>query len=1823
MSPAPAPRPGFSMTENMWKALVLVSSLSVLAVTVHCLSQGITIIFMHLYYFPIILLAYHYHKKGVILSAALGLLYVALVTFFMFSDWEVISGSLVRFVVFVGIAAVVSFLSETLQKRELERNTIITNSEDGIFIVDLASQRIAEANLRGADMLGFAPVDLVNATLETIWQDTEERARFSDLVKTEGHARNIEAHLSQKTGGTRTVLMSAGLLPEHRVVLTVTDITDRERMLSDMRRLSEVRESIINNANVWLMMLDSRGRIVEWNHAAEQISGYPAAEVIGGNAVWKRIYPDKNYRKEITEKIKGIIKKDTYLENLQTTITCRDGTQKTILWNTRGLPDIKSSIGRYIAIGVDITDREKAVQISREYAEWYSTLLRTTRDGYNLVDFTGRLIEVNENYCRMTGFSREELLGKSISDLDENESKDVAFAHMQKILKTGSDRFEARHRTKDGGTIDVEVSVSYQAQKRQFIVFVRDISERKRTEKELSESEAKFHTIADFTSDWEYWQGQDKQLIYTSPSCERITGYTPEEFFADPNLLETIVHPDDLASVQEHNRAAWESSRALTVDFRIRCQDGTVRWISHACRQVNDDQGKAWGRRVSNRDVTNEKIASQALHESEEKYRAFFTTSQDCVFITSTDGRWIDLNDAAVELFGYDSREELLQVNVRDLYADPDERARHIDIIRQKGFTREFPINLKKKDGTVINTLITTVIRKDNNGNVVGFQGTIRDITELKTAENALRESENLLNQVGKMARVGGWEVDIRTNKVRLTKETYRIYEISEGEKFDLPNSIRFFDMPGRSVLEAALQHCMENGSSFDLELAFTTAKGRHLWTRAIGQGVNVDGTVLLLKGTFQDITDRKRAEETLRTNQILLTEAMNLAHMAHWELDVPTGIFTFNDWFYALYGTTAEREGGYQMPAEVYAREFVHPDDMQVVSDETNNAIAATDPDFTRQIEHRIIRRDGEVRHIIVRFGITKDAEGRTVKTHGANQDITERKQIEEALHDSQQVLRTVLDTIPVRVFWKDKDLHYLGCNAPFAQDAGFNKPEELIGKDDYQMGWRKQAELYRADDRQVIETGKAKALIEEPQTTPEGRTIWLLTSKTPLQDSSGGISGVLGAYVDITERKQVEEALAQSEYRYRILAESAQDVIVIMNRNLRIIYINSFGAAQAQKTVEEITGMPLQALFPEETFEKMSAIVHEVFETGKSQHVEMDIPLPSSHRWYDTHLVPLVDKAGNIFSILGISRDITELKNKEAALKNAHDELEMRVRERTAELANVNVELETEITERKRINEHITKLSALKENLLAARDLPQKLKLITDGVVEIFSADFARIWMTRDADLCEKGCQHASVTEGPHVCRDRTHCLHLMVSSGRYTHIDGGHRRVPMGAYKIGRVATGEYPGFVTNDVTNDPRVHDHEWARSLGLVSFAGYRLSSAEGRPIGVLALFSTQKIEPWEEKLLEDIASTASQVILKGMADDALKESEGRFRSLVETTSDFVWEVNRDGKYTYVSPKVRDLLGYEPEEVIGKTPFDLMPPEEAEKTGKIFQEIIAGEKLIIGLENVNLHKDGRHVILETNGVPVHDAQRNLLGYRGIDRDITGRKAAEERVIASLHEKEILLRELHHRVRNNFQIIISLLSLQSRSIGDEKVAQAMRESQNRIRAMAFVHEKLYASQDLAKIDLEPYVKYLTTQLFTLFEVRPKTIALLIDANNIFADINTAIPFGLIVNELVSNSLKHAFPDGRKGEIAISVRDDEKGLNLIYRDNGVGFGKDFDWRTTDTLGFKLIIGFVEQLNGTIEQQSGEGTRFLIAMKRKTDEKGKTHGTFNPVPE
>jgi PAS domain S-box-containing protein len=236
---------------------------------------------------------------------------------------------------------------------------------------------------------------------------------------------------------------------------------------------------------------------------------------------------------------------------------------------------------------------------------------------------------------------------------------------------------------------------------------------------------------------------------------------------------------------------------------------------------------------------------------------------------------------------------------------------------------------------------------------------------------------------------------------------------------------------------------------------------------------------------------------------------------------------------------------------------------------------------------------------------------------------------------------------------------------------------------------------------------------------------------------------------------------------------------------------------------------------------------------------------------------------------------------------------------------------------------------------------------------------------------------------------------------------------------------------------------------------------------------------------------------------------------------------------------------------------------------------------------------------RRVAERTTGIA--DENANLMS------EIKIRLDAERQLTRSVGEKEVLLREVHHRVKNNLQIIVSLLNLQSRYIKDEITLSAFRESQNRVRAMALVHEKLYQSADLKNIDFGNYIRFLGKNLFQFFGMTGKGVTLSMDIPDIFLTIDTAIPLGLMINELISNSLKYAFPGERTGDISIMIHRQDHTLTFLYKDTGIGIPEGFDWRNAQSLGLRLVITLVDQLDGTIELDRQAGTAFTIVVKEK----------------
>ena len=285
-------------------------------------------------------------------------------------------------------------------------------------------------------------------------------------------------------------------------------------------------------------------------------------------------------------------------------------------------------------------------------------------------------------------------------------------------------------------------------------------------------------------------------------------------------------------------------------------------------------------------------------------------------------------------------------------------------------------------------------------------------------------------------------------------------------------------------------------------------------------------------------------------------------------------------------------------------------------------------------------------------------------------------------------------------------------------------------------------------------------------------------------------------------------------------------------------------------------------------------------------------------------------------------------------------------------------------------------------------------------------------------------------------------------------------------------------------------------------------------------------------------------------------------------------------------------------------MIGKTDFDFFPTEQAKESFADDKRIMESGRALVGKVEKITHPDRTQKWYSVIKLPLYDEKNQMIGTMGISYDMTRRKKAEDQVRASLKEKEVLLREIHHRVKNNLQIISSLFNLEINNVKDKQILKIFKESQNRIRTMALIHEKLYQSKNLTRIDFAEYIQSLANYLFRSYGLNPEVIKLKINVGDVFVNIDIAIPCGLIVNELVSNSMKHGFSPGREGEIRIEACSDNDKFTLIVSDNGVGFPKDLDFRNTETLGLQLVCILTDQLEGSIELDRSSGMTFTIKL-------------------
>jgi PAS domain S-box-containing protein len=359
-----------------------------------------------------------------------------------------------------------------------------------------------------------------------------------------------------------------------------------------------------------------------------------------------------------------------------------------------------------------------------------------------------------------------------------------------------------------------------------------------------------------------------------------------------------------------------------------------------------------------------------------------------------------------------------------------------------------------------------------------------------------------------------------------------------------------------------------------------------------------------------------------------------------------------------------------------------------------------------------------------------------------------------------------------------------------------------------------------------------------------------------------------------------------------------------------------------------------------------------------------------------------------------------------------------------------------------------------------------------------------------------------------------------------------------------------------------------------------------------------------KVEERTAELKRINASLQAEILKREEIEKALRESEERFRTAFHQAAVGIAHVGLDGRWLLVNQRLCDIVGYTPEELELRTFQEITHPADLEAALKYLNEMLIGIIQTYTMEKRYIRKDGSIIWVNITVSLTHTSAGEPKYFIYVVEDISDRKHSQNQIQASIVEKEVLLKEIYHRVKNNLQVISSLLNLQSEYIKDKQDLEIFQKSQQRIASMALIHEKMYQSPDLARIDFGEYIQDLVATLFSSYEVHEGSISLNLNIDNhVLLGLDLAIPCGLIVHELVSNSWKYAFPQGGEGEICIEIRQNSQQQFIItISDNGVGLPPNFDFKNTASLGWQLVDALIYQISGNINIVSNNGVKFQI---------------------
>ena len=1205
--------------------------------------------------------------------------------------------------------------AETVQVSEEKYRLMFANNPQPMWIFDVETLAFLEVNQAAVNHYGYSEEEFLSMTIKDIRpaEDLPELLKHIDPTDIEFKELGEFRHVKKNGDVINVQITWHSVISNDRKArhVLVNDITDRKRAEALLREVNDRIRKISSQLPgvVYQMRLRTDGNFC-FPYASEAMYDFfgirPDEVQEDASKIFSLIHPDdfKDLFATAQESAKNLSSWQQEFRMKSENGNCR------ILFGN-AVPQMEDD-GSVLWHGFmsDITEHKRAKKALEESEANLTAVFNATDESVFLVSADYTLLALNNMAAQRIGPSPNELIGRNICDL---MTPDVLAHRKPYIDRVLSGKESVKFEDERNGRwmvnylypiLNADNNVVRMA------IFSRDITEHKRADILQKEVHERLQKIADQLPGVVYQMrlhtDGSYSFPYASDTLYNFFGIRPDEVRKDASKIFSMIHPHDyeslFASVQKSakNLSSWQQ------EFRLKSDDGNYRILfGNAVPHLEDDGSMVWHGFMS--DITEHKRAKEALEESEANLSAILTATDESVSIVSVDNILLSMNKIAAQRIGH-TRQELIGRKMDDILP-PDVFARRQPYISRLLSTRESVKFEDERNGRWMVNYLYPILNADNK--VIRIAIFSREITERKQAENALTIQNDYLSKLtqfsidlSKLSSDENLEAFIPKRIKELTGAVAAVYsEYDEESRLIIPKQIEIEPRLLKKVVgflgnQVQKIHSPVNDDVYKEITTSIVGKPKTLTEATFGaipkligdkisemiradryialiyliEGKLFGSTLLAMNDQQSDppieilrniaflvaVALRRKRAETLQKEALnrLVKIAGQLPGVVYQYRLRPDGSSSFpyvSENVSDIFGFRPDEL--HEDASKAFA--LLQPDDLA----NTFDAIRVSAKDLSPcQFEIPVGFVGDPIRTLFINAVPQREEDG-SVLWHGFIADITEHKRAEVALLESRQFTEEIINSIPVGVFWKDRNLAYLGCNRQFTRDAGFDDPKEIIGKDDIMLGGdADRIEKYHNDDIEVLRSGKSLLLIEDRQTMPDGNIITALINKIPLLNHKGEIIGVLGTYMDITERKRYEESLIASEIRYRRLFESAKDGILILDAETgKIVDVNPFlynllGFSEEQLIDKKIWEIGL--------FKDIADNQSKFLELQKMKYIRYDdLPLETiDGRKINVEFVSNVYLADKKKVIQCNIRDITARKRVEAQLQIKHLQLQ-----------------------------------------------------------------------------------------------------------------------------------------------------------------------------------------------------------------------------------------------------------------------------------------------------------------------------------------------------------------------------------------------------------------------------------------------------------------------------------------------------------------------------------------------------------------------------------